>query len=754
MKYKLLVFAFIGALSLTAQQTFYDLDKIQEIKIYFAFSNWDYQLDTAKNGAEGYLTADSVIVNGEKFENCGVKYKGNSTYDANRTKNPLHIKLDYVDDADYQGIEDIKLGNGWSDNSMIREPLNYAILSQYMDAPRGNFAKVYINGTYYGLMNNAESIDKPFLLGHLRTSKYVTVKCNPQTIGPGLGSGSGLSYSGSGISSYNTKYELQSDTGWVSLINLCDTLNNHFDAFDQIADIDRFIWMLAFNNATINLDSYTGSFRQNYYLYRDHNGQWIPVVWDLNMCMGGFSIAGGTAGAISLANLPTMNYQLHKTESGWPLIYKLLNDPLYSKMYNAHLRTINNENFAGGQFKVLATQLHNLIDSEIPNDPNSLVTYSNFQVSLTTNTSVNAGGGTGTSPGLFPLMDSRATYLSNVLSAAPPVISNIAVENAAQFGNTAVITAAVTNSTAVYLGYRYKKTDRFVRVTMYDDGAHGDGAAGDNVFGADCPLNSLHVQYYIYAENSNTGAFSPERAEYEFYSIEPTITAAANNELAINELTANNETGTENEKGKIRDWLEVVNLTNKPLGLSQLYLSNDPAELDKWVFPADAFIQPNEHLLLWADDLDETYIDLHTNFNLSKSGGSLILSNGATIFDEVTFDEQSEDHSYSRCTDATGPFQATSTRTPRAVNLCTSGTDAPVYFSDLALLPNPASATVTIKTSEPVQLVQVFNLNGQILLETNQLQLNIAALPPGLYWVKASGDEEEFTVRKLVKMGN
>lgn len=752
MKYTLLILALIFTNALAAQQTFYDLDKIQEIKIYFGFSNWDYQLDTAKNGSEGYLPADSVILNGEKFENCGVKYKGNSTYDANRTKNPLHIKLDYVDDADYQGIEDIKLGNGWSDNSMIREPLNYAILRQYMDAPRGNFAKVYINGAYYGLMNNAESIDKPFLIDHFRTSKYVTVKCNPESIGPGLGSGSGLSYSGTSISSYNTKYELQSDTGWVSLIKLCDTLNNHFDAFDQIADIDRFIWMLAFNNATVNLDSYSGSFRQNYYLYRDHNGQWIPVVWDLNMCMGGFSIAGGTAGALTLTNMPTMSYLLHKTETGWPLINKLLNDPLYSKMYYAHLRTINNENFTGGQFKTLATELHNLIDSEVANDPNALGTYANFQVSLTTNTTVNAGGGTGSSPGLFPLMDSRATYLSNVLSAAPPVISNINVVNAAQFGNTAVVSATVTNSSAVYLGYRYQKTDRFVRVTMYDDGAHGDGAAGDNVFGADCPLNSLNVQYYIYAENNNTGAFSPERAEYEFYSIEPTIALATNNELAINELAADNETGLENEKGKNRDWIEVVNLTNKSLGLSQLYLSDDAAELDKWAFPADAFIKPTEHLLLWADDLDERLVDLHTNFNLSKSGGSLILSDGTTVFDEVTFDEQLEDHSYSRCADATGAFQATSTRTPRASNLCTSDTNAPVYFSDLELLPNPAFSTVSIVTSEQVQLVQVFNLNGQKVLETSQLQLNITGLSTGLYWVKASDEQGRFVVRKMVKI--
>ncbi len=57
---------------------------------------------------------------------------------------------------------------------------------------------------------------------------------------------------------------------------------------------------------------------------------------------------------------------------------------------------------------------------------------------------------------------------------------------------------------------------------MFDDGAHGDGAAGDNVYGASLPVSSLLIQYYIYAENTNVGAFSPVRAEHEFYSLTAT----------------------------------------------------------------------------------------------------------------------------------------------------------------------------------------------------------------------------------------
>ena len=50
---------------------------------------------------------------------------------------------------------------------------------------------------------------------------------------------------------------------------------------------------------------------------------------------------------------------------------------------------------------------------------------------------------------------------------------------------------------------------------MFDDGNHGDGVAGDGVFGATIDVDARDVQYYIYAENSDAGLFSPERAEHE-----------------------------------------------------------------------------------------------------------------------------------------------------------------------------------------------------------------------------------------------
>ncbi|MFN8331384.1 MAG: hypothetical protein U0T81_09235 [Saprospiraceae bacterium] len=82
--------------SAVSAQDYYRQDSVQEVKIYFAYTNWDYRLDTAKAGKEDYILASYCLINGVRYDSVGVKYKGNSSYRAAQVKNPLHIKLDWV----------------------------------------------------------------------------------------------------------------------------------------------------------------------------------------------------------------------------------------------------------------------------------------------------------------------------------------------------------------------------------------------------------------------------------------------------------------------------------------------------------------------------------------------------------------------------------------------------------------------------------------------------------------------------------
>lgn len=149
----------------------------------------------------------------------------------------------------------------------------------------------------------------------------------------------------------------------------------------------------------------------------------------------------------------------------------------------------------------------------------------------------------------------------------PPVITAVTPASLTPaFGSNVNIMANVTNTNtdAVFLGYRYKKSDRFVRVLMFDDGAHNDGAANDNVYGVSIPVNSLQIQYYIYAENNNAGMFSP-RVSMKFDTLNPNLATAQKGNVVINEFVASNSNGISNEYGNKRDWVVLFNTTSSPL---------------------------------------------------------------------------------------------------------------------------------------------------------------------------------------------
>ncbi|MFM7725052.1 MAG: hypothetical protein ACKO7O_09710, partial [Bacteroidota bacterium] len=119
---KFLLFFLVHTSLVSFAQTFYDKQTVQTVEIFFAQANWDALLDNLAQTTEDYLLADSVRINGTVFDSVGVKYKGNSSYNPNNNKNPLHINLDWVNsNADYQGYTEVKLQNLYMDPSMIRE---------------------------------------------------------------------------------------------------------------------------------------------------------------------------------------------------------------------------------------------------------------------------------------------------------------------------------------------------------------------------------------------------------------------------------------------------------------------------------------------------------------------------------------------------------------------------------------------------------------------------------------------------------
>ena len=687
---KLLSILFFVVTFSSFSQNFYDRATIQTIEIFFASPSWDSQLDAA-TATDTYVIADSVRINGVSFDSVGVKYKGNSSYNANNNKNPMHLQLDYIKGSqDYQGYRDVKLQNGYQDPSMIREVLSYAVLEQYMDCPKANFANVYVNGSLRGIYSNAESINEKFNGDHYYVADQTLFKCNPVGgAGPGTTVNPDLKYINMDSSSYFAGYELKSTYGWNRLVDLINTLNNDFTNIESKIDIDRAIWMLAFNNVLVNLDSYSGAFRQNYYLTWDLNNRFVPTIWDLNMSFNGFP--GGTGSGSGSSSMDPMS---NSTSANHPLIKQIMANPMYKRMYMAHLRTIVQEIFANQTYLTMANDLRTTIDASVQADPYKFYTYSQYQSSLTT--AVTGGGPGGSSiPGIQTLMDGRVTYFntnSNYILVAPTINSYATNNTSPSYGSSIYITANCSGENNVYLGYRLNHQLKFNRVQMFDDGAHFDGSAGDHIYGAQVVLNGIDFEYYIYAENANAGMFSPQRAEHEYYSITVVMPYAAIGNVLINEALASNSNYGHDSNDESDDWVELYNTTNTGIDLSGMYLSDDPLNLMKWAFPLGTAIDANDYLIVWADN-DIIQSGLHANFKLSSLGDNIIFSNGATIFDQISLSAQTTDVSYARCPDGSAAFMNV-IPTFDATNTCQVGINENKQNS-VRMYPVPFSSDIT-----------------------------------------------------------
>ncbi len=138
--------------------------------------------------------------------------------------------------------------------------------------------------------------------------------------------------------------------------------------------------------------------------------------------------------------------------------------------------------------------------------------------------------------------------------------------------------------------------------------------------------------------------------------------------VVINEFMASNlkSVAELNDYSDFPDWIEIRNLSDKFVDISSYGLSDDALDLQKWTFPENTYLRPNEHLILWADNLDKIpgFKDIrpwypgdiafitkyyHLNFKLSKAGESILLSNkSGEIIDSLSYSNQITDVSFGR----------------------------------------------------------------------------------------------------------
>lgn len=722
----ILLLFFLGCFSSSSSaQDLYNTSTIAEIEIDFYQANWDALLDS-------YMAADSderiladVTINGVVFDSAGVRYKGNSSYSDRRTKNPLNIKLNYVKDQDYDGYYTLKLSNGFKDPTFVREVLAYEISQKYMPTPLAAYANITINGSYIGLYTNVQSVNDVFTKAHYYSEDRPFFE----------GAGDGprpqgceyVNWAYMGTDSTNCLtyyYDSKSGAYYSKLINFLDIFNNDPGNMEEVYDVDRHLWAMAFDIGLVNLDAPI-SMAHNFYLYYDNNERFNYIKWDLNECFGVFQ---------RLGNTQLNTYQMQQLDpftsnnTSNPIVYKVWGNDRWKKMYLAHLITLIEENINSNWYMERAEELQSVIDAAVQNDPNKFYSYSEFSYNL--NNTVDR------TVGISELMNARSTYLANTsyFQYSQPQISNLSTSpEMISPGSDVTITAEISDANYAYAAYRSTLGGRFEKIEMFDDGAHNDGSSGDGIWGASIPVNNSYIDYYIYAENEDAGIFSPERAEYEFYSLRTA------NDIVINEFMASNSQCVGDQDDEYDDWIELYNNTDDPVSLNGYSLSDDTAFPEKWQFP-DTTIAAGSYLIIWADK-DTLQAGLHANFKLSANGEAIILSNASGIMiDQVDFPSQTTDFSYGRYLNGIGNFEKMVPTFSKENKLYTKGgIDAQIHIPEIVIYPNPARTMVNIRIEDELEHnVMIFNVYGQMLGQwdiRNTSTIDVSHLNPGFYFL-------------------
>ncbi|MCK6694502.1 MAG: CotH kinase family protein [Thermoanaerobaculia bacterium] len=520
---KNLLFALIALLPLAgfAQNTktvrpLFDKKTIGEIRLTLPAKNWADALDSMRLYGEGMMVG-TALVDGQKYENVGVRFRGNKSYQVGIKRNPFQIKLNYSNtEQNHQGYTSLKLSAAKADPSMVREVLFHEIAAKYMPSSQTAYTKLFVNEEYAGIFINLESVDGQFLDNHFgsRNNPFfkagVDYKPEPAVNGCKQNIFGSLEYE-ENIDCYRENFTLESDRGWADLQELTRILNNEPAKIERVLDVDRTLWMLALNNVMVNLSSYSGQYSVNYYLYKDNNGRFQPVHWDLNLSFGSFKNTGNGSD-LDLRNLQRLDPLLHADNPYKPLISQLLKDNLYRKIYLAHLRQINDENFATGAYEKRAKELQAMIAVPFNDDKNKLYSIDDFQKSL--NETI---GRKSKIPGIAELMSKRSRFLKThpELTALPSAISDVSVQGRGKFENQRINTFRIVANAdrfpkKLLIYYRFADNQPYASMVMTEE-TSGDLPSGMKTFSAniEAKTDDAVLDYYIMAENAGTVSFSP-----------------------------------------------------------------------------------------------------------------------------------------------------------------------------------------------------------------------------------------------------
>ncbi|MFM7467371.1 MAG: CotH kinase family protein [Crocinitomicaceae bacterium] len=403
-------FSFLS-LSQTEGNMFFASPSVHEIRFTFHQTNyWDSLL--AGYSGDYYIACD-VEIDGQMYLDCGVKMKGNSSY--NNPSNKKSFKIDfneYTAGQNCDGLKKLNLNNCFKDPTFLREKLMLDFLNQIgAYAPRCHYSNLYINNQLWGFYTAVDEIDKTWLNRTFGDDQGNLFKGDPS---------GDLKWLGSSQSLYTSKYELKTNetaNNWSDLINFINTLNNSNIStlnqnLDTIFDAENYMKTWASHILFANLDSYIGS-GHNFYLYYDSLAtKFRFITWDVNEAFGNFKMGQ------SITQLEQMAINFAPPPMGnRPLTEKLVQNTTYYDLYKTVICGLLQNEFSIWSMEAHIDELANLIRPHVYADPNKFFTNQNFEDNIDNDINVPNTPGGGNLAGLKSFITDRRQALATQVSS-------------------------------------------------------------------------------------------------------------------------------------------------------------------------------------------------------------------------------------------------------------------------------------------------------------------------------------------------
>nr|WP_295277744.1 CotH kinase family protein [uncultured Blautia sp.] len=175
------------AMTMEYESKLFDTEQIMDIDILMDEDDWNDMLENAIS--EKYYSCD-VVVNGKTFYSVGIRPKGNTSLssiasDPDTDRYSFKLEFDhYVEGQTCYGLDKLILNNNYADATNMKEAIVYDMY-QYLDVDASlyNYAKICVNGDYWGVYLALEAVEDSFMLRNYGTEKGNLYK--PESMGVG-----------------------------------------------------------------------------------------------------------------------------------------------------------------------------------------------------------------------------------------------------------------------------------------------------------------------------------------------------------------------------------------------------------------------------------------------------------------------------------------------------------------------------------------------------------------------------------------